>query len=142
MNNNKRIVPFFIIKKDRQYLTRDDEFSDEIFKARLWVVGNRNDAIEPFELAGIWSAKVYLLFPNGYNIEVNPFSLHNYNEPPTCEAEDQGGWRGCPNPAKWYITEKKSAGESKEYGKEEYYCDEHRLHNRFWRPESMLPIPE
>lgn len=135
----KRTSLFLIIKtSDSQYLTKEGEMHDEVYKAELFELGTEGAALRVWEKAQKWpGADVFLLFPNGYQVQINPFGLRNYMKVPTCQAEDQGGWPCCSELATWYVAEKDSIGR----GKEDYYCDYHRENNRFYRPDQMRKIP-
>lgn len=51
---------------------------------------------------------------------------------PRCEAEDQGGWQECPNPATWSTKREPKA----------HYCDEHRINRHCWREDETEPFFE
>lgn len=55
----------------------------------------------------------------------------------TCQAEDQGGWPACANPAEFYVLKEHLGAREKS----SVYCSEHR-DNRFFSPEHMAPIYE
>ncbi len=54
-----------------------------------------------------------------------------------CEAEDQGGWRCCPNEAVYQTRLIHTDGHVRK-GPRNYYCAEHRVNRHVWKPDEEL----
>lgn len=64
------------------------------------------------------------------------FNMEHRNGP-LCEAEDQGGYPCCSNPAEFYVPAEDTIGEGDEPS---HYCNVHRLFNRFYNSSHMFPL--